>query len=110
MPKGRSLDFLRRFVRNAIRDPEGTPDRVAIVSLSEEQERRVLTPRRLEILSLLGSREISSVSELARISCRSVEAVSRDLRVLANYALVDLEREGRVRRPTLVKDAILLTL
>ncbi len=110
MPKKRSLDLLRQLVRHAIRDPEGTPDRVAIVSLSEEQERRVLTPRRLELLSLLGSREISSVSELARIARRSVEAVSRDLRVLANYALVDLEKEGRVRRPTLVKDAILLTL
>ena len=53
MPKKRSLALLRQLVRNAIRNPEGTPDRVAIVSLSEEQERRVLTPRRLELLSLL---------------------------------------------------------
>ncbi len=102
--------LLSNLVDMAIKYPEGSPDRVSILELTDEQYRRLLTPRRLEILSILGSEKVDSVSHLAALCGRSLAAVSRDLRLLSRRSLVDMHVEGRTRRPERVNNIIMLSL
>nr|BAL59770.1 hypothetical conserved protein [Candidatus Acetothermum autotrophicum] len=90
--------------------PDLAPDRLIVLSLSEQAQHRVLTPRRLELVRTLRSKEITSVSELARAVRRSIESVSRDLRVLRSVGLIEFSRDGTTKRPILAKDVIVMPI
>jgi len=67
------------------------------LDLSPEELNRVLTAKRLQVLSTLARCEVSSVSELARITGRDVKNVYEDLKVLESLKFVELRKEkGRV--------------
>ncbi len=61
--------------------------------------RRVLTPKRLEMLKAIKEKSPSSVYELAKILSRDLKSVNTDLQILEEYWLVSLEKseEGRVK-------------
>ena len=110
MKKTPGWALLGDLVERAIQRPEETPDRLAILELTDEEYRRLLTPRRMEILAVLASEEVRSVSHLAELCGRSVPAVSRDLRVLTSRSLVEMHVEGRTRRPERVNNVVMLSL
>ena len=61
--------------------------------------RRVLTPKRLEMLKAIKERSPGSVYELAKLLGRDLKSVNTDLHVLEEYWLVSLEKseEGRTK-------------
>lgn len=74
------------------------PDRLVVFVWSEEELTRLFTPERLRLLRRVCKRPYESLSELAREVGRDVSAVRKDVRRLAGYGLLRLEREGnRVR-------------
>lgn len=107
-----NLELFGRMIQEAIRNPDLTPDRLSVISLSEESRHRILTPKRLEILRILRERgeRIESITDLAKEANRSLESVSRDLKILRNYGFVELSRNGKAKRPLLVKEIILIPI
>ena len=71
---------------------------------------RVATPARMELLREVESRPPKSVGELARRLGRPIEAVSKDLRVLSGYGLLEMAKEGRIKRPRVEKDLLVVPL
>ena len=59
-----------------------------------EKIRKMLTPKRRELMQAIMMGEPESITELADITNRGVTEVSRDLEVLENNKLVFFEEEG----------------
>lgn len=112
MKERNHLKLFRRMIQEAIRNPDLTPDRLSVISLSEEFHHRILTPKRLELLKILKEKgeEIESITRLAEEVNRSLESVSRDLKILRNYGFIELSRNGKAKRPLLIKDIILIPI
>ncbi len=85
-------------------------DKAFVIDLEDMDKASVLTPKRLEILSVLRRGDIKSVSELARRTERRLDAVSHDLRILSDHSLIEFERSGRTKKPMIVKDYIVMPL
>ncbi len=104
---------LKAAVNASIQDPEGTPDNLSIIELSPEVSFEVLTKKRLQIFRTLKHNPgISSIKALSEIVGRRPEVVSRDLKILINYGLVDLEKDGRTKVPKVINgsDGILVRI
>ena len=105
------FDDLKELTNRAIEDPEGTPDRYSIVELSPEVNYKVMTKERTKLLERLKSNpDIMSITELSEEIGRPAESVSRDLKILKNYGLIDLERNGRKKVPKLIRNKIVIAL
>jgi predicted transcriptional regulator len=76
------------------------PTRPVITVPSWEVLGRVLSPRRLEILSLIPALKPKSIAALARSLDRDFKNVHADVTFLADLGLVELKAEGK--RKTLV--------
>jgi len=83
-------------------------DRFAVISLSEEEQGRLITPKRLELIRTLRDRGELTVSQLAELLDRRLDTISRDLKALAKHGIVEFKREGRTKRVRLATDIILL--
>lgn len=71
--------------------------------------RRVLTPKRLEMLRAIKEKSPESVYELANALGRDLKSVNTDLKVLKEYWLVSLDKsdKGRSRvKPTVEFDKL----
>ena len=104
------LELFGELVQMAFRNPEGTPDRLTVISLSDEEQDRLITGKRLELIHVLRDQGELTISELARAVGRRLDAVSRDLAALERYGIVDLKRAGRTKRVRLKTELILLYL
>lgn len=76
--------------------------------LSHEAADRIFTPKRREILEILDEEDVTSQRELARRIGRDPGAVQRDLQELIQADLIDIEQDGRSKRPTLAHDTIIV--
>ena len=105
------FDDLRELTNLAIEDPEGTPDRYSIVELSPEVNYKVMTKERTRLPERLKSNpEIMSIIELSEEVERPAESVSRDLKILKNYGLIDLEKNRRKKVPRLISNKVVINL
>jgi len=88
-----------------------TPEPVfEIVYHDIEDLHRVTRPTNLELLRTIVREEPSSIRETARMVDRDVRQVHRNLTALEELGLIDLETEGRSKRPTTWYDAIAVDL
>ena len=62
---------------------------------------RILTPRRMELLTKIQELKPNSITELAQKIGRDFKNVYNDLKALAVVGLVEFEGEGRNKRPYL---------
>lgn len=68
--------------------------------------RKVLTEKRIELIQFLMENEVESTSELAKKLDRGVKEVSEDVRLLEEYGIVKIEKEGRSKKPSVYYDKI----
>ena len=101
--------FLDMF-QEAIKHPELAPDRLVVVSLTQEQKDSLLTKSRIELIRAISRKEPKTIGELARIVNRRIDTVSRDLAVLENYGILELVRTGRFKQPVIEKDVLMIPL
>lgn len=80
------------------------PSRMAVESL--ETFHRVFRPTNLELLHAIAEHEPESIRELARLVDRHPPEVTDNVTELANYGLIELEENGRAKRPTVWYDEI----
>ena len=74
--------------------------------LSHEAADRALTRNRRELLRVIDTEDVASISDLARRVGRDKGNVKRDLDVLVQEDVVAFETEGRSRRPSIKPDTI----
>jgi len=109
-PESSRFGDLKELVNQAIEDPEGTPDRYSIVSLSPELNYKVMTEKRTQLLKeLKNDPDIESITELAERVDRRLDAVSRNLKILKNYGFIDPEKKGREKIPKLVSGKLVVS-
>ena len=101
---------LFKLVETAIKYPELMPEKLAVISLSQDKLNELLTPARRKLILAIKTNSPKTVTELAGFVGRKQEAVSLDLKVLANYGIVSFEAKGRVKMPRLDKEAVLIPL
>jgi predicted transcriptional regulator len=78
----------------------------ARIELDSDGLRRLLTPRRLELIQTILEESPGSISELADLVDRSYPVVYDDVDLLANVGIVVMRREGRGKRPVIPYDRI----
>ena len=83
-------------------DPQ--PSRLTIESL--ETFWRVFRPTNLELLEAIAEHEPESIRDLARIVDRHPPEVTENVTELADYGLIELQEDGRAKRPTVWYDDI----
>lgn len=78
-----------------------------VLSLPDESSlERLLNAKNLELIRTIAREEPASVRELSRLVDRDVKNVSRALGRLESVGLVELEAEGRSKRPTVWYDQV----
>ncbi len=83
-------------------------DTVGFQSLSDLN--KALTPRRLQLISVIRESKPGSVKELASIAGRDVRNVYRDLKLLEGMGFVKLRKEGKEVKPVVDYDEIVIKL
>ncbi|MDS0220028.1 hypothetical protein NDI54_01530 [Haloarcula sp. S1AR25-5A] len=81
---------------------EPNPSRLCIESLATFG--RIFRPTNLELLEAIVEHEPESIRELARLVERHPPEVTENVHELADYGLIELEDEGRAKRPTVWYD------
>ncbi|OIO26859.1 hypothetical protein COX85_03835 [Candidatus Micrarchaeota archaeon CG_4_10_14_0_2_um_filter_55_9] len=76
------------------------PNHVVIIDLRDKGIQKIFTPKRLDLLNFVLKRKGLTVTGLAQKLGRPKEAVSADLKLLLKYKLIEMPREGRIKRPT----------
>jgi len=69
-----------------------------------------LTKKRLELIRSIMQEKPLSIRQLAFLVDRDVKNVWADLRVLERYGLIKFKIEGRVKRPCIKKQIIIMTV
>lgn len=98
----KALDRWFDEFRQALKDPGSWDGGHTVIALPPQMIARILTERRTELLEILKRRRVHSVSELAQLTKRKVESVSRDLKVLHTWGFIRYERHGKCKEPVAV--------
>lgn len=80
------------------------PARLSIESL--ETFGRLFRPVNLELLEAIAIHDPASIRDLARLVDRHPPEVTENVNELADYGLVELETDGKSKRPTIWYDEI----
>lgn len=95
----RNIELAREINRDVAEDPEGFPEEFVVVPLDDEGVSQLLTGERARILRTLRDQgPFRSIADLAEALDRDPTRVGRDLDLLENFGLVDLEEHGRSKR------------
>ena len=85
-------------------DVPAQPSRLVVESLATFQ--RVFRPTNLELLQAIAEHDPESIRALARLVDRHPPEVTENVTELADVGLIELEQDGRAKRPTLWYDEI----
>ncbi len=106
----KAIDVFGKMVEEFIKYPDLAPDRLVVISLSDEEKNRVLTPERLKLIRIIKNKKPEGVSELAKLVDRRMDAVSRDLKILKFYGFLDFVKTGKKKIPKIEKDVLIIPL
>jgi len=104
------MKMFGKMVEEAIKNPESMPDKLVVISLSEEEKSRVLTHERIRLIRTIKNENPKNVKSLAKLVNRRVDAVSRDLKVLSFYGFLELLQVGKQKMPRIKKDILMIPL
>ena len=85
---------------------QGGMSGVQVISWETAQE--VLTPKRREVVEILGQMSPNSVRELSRELDRDKGQVSRDLAALAEHSIIRYEEDGQAKKPRLTQEHLIV--
>ena len=104
----RNIKIGLKDLRAALDEARDTMERIAagktaqkirdVNFTSYEAMRKILTPRRLELLHVIKEKSPGSVYELARLLGRDLKNVNDDLAILTNIGLVELRGTTKGRK------------
>ncbi|WP_254533511.1 helix-turn-helix domain-containing protein [Natrinema gelatinilyticum] len=86
---------------------ESVPPKPSTLSVEDlETFGRIFRPTNLKLLEAIADHEPDSIRELARTVDRHPPEVTDNINELADYGLVELEQNGRAKRPIVWYDEI----
>jgi predicted transcriptional regulator len=96
-PKGKFFDRVGRKLAVIDRGqaPEKEEESLSFESL--EAFRKILTPKRMELLRVIRHEKPSSIYELAKMVRRDIKNVRGDIAMLKDLGLVELKNGRRIR-------------
>lgn len=106
----RSIELFNKMIDFAVQNPEISPDRVLVINLKKETFNKILSPARMEIIRAVKEKKPKTIMDLAKSLGRPMESVSRDLRILENYGIMEYIRSGKTKKPKIEKEMILIPL
>lgn len=98
--------LLELFTKMQIEYPELSPDKILIIS--EKTMAKIITPKRTELIITIREKKPKTIGELAKILKRPQESISRDLRILHNYGILDFVRIGKTKIPKIERSMLLI--
>jgi len=103
---------LEDFVKTgeAIERGEKVKKETGVYFTSFEAFRKVLTPKRLELLHTIKTRKPSSIHELARMAKRDVKNVADDVKYLERIGLIEKKETDNKTAPVTKYDKIALEI
>ncbi len=103
---------LKEFAERAaaIERGEKVKKETGVYFTSFEAFRKILTPKRLELLHIIKARKPSSINELARMSKRDVKNVAEDVKYLEQIGLIEKKAENNKTTPIIRYDRIALEI
>ena len=107
MNKTKLKELLRTLDEGIVNETSDLPDN-AILALPESTT--ILTKKRLELIEAIKVHHPQSVQELAKITKRAKQAITRDLKILERFEIVKLEKKGRTSLPTVEREVIVLAI
>ena len=100
--KARNIKIGVKDLRTVLDETRETMDRIAagqgaqkvqdVNFTSYEAMRKILTPRRLELLHVIKEQSPGSVNQLAQFLGRDTKNIHDDLAILANVGLIELRK------------------
>ncbi len=96
--------------QHALEHPERRREGQAVIALPPRLIGRIFSEKRVGLMEVLYRRRLRSISELAELTGRKIDAVSRDLKILSNFGLVRYERHGKRKEPVAVARYALIEL
>ncbi|HUB92604.1 MAG TPA: hypothetical protein VL945_01445 [Candidatus Saccharimonadales bacterium] len=97
-----------RMMDYALENQENTPKRVLVIDAVSLA--RALTPARAKLLQAIATYKPETVGALVALVKRPEEAVSRDMKILANYGMISFKYEGRQKMPMVEREIITMPL
>ena len=94
----------------AIERGEKVKKETGVYFTSFEAFRKALTPKRLELLHIIKTKNPSSINELARIAKRDVKNIAEDVKYLEQIGLVVKKEADRRTKPVINYDRIALEI
>lgn len=107
MNKTKLKEQLAALDREIINETIDIPDN-ALITLSDATT--IFTKKRLELIETIKSRHPQSVQELAKMTKRVKQAVTRDLKILERFEIIRLEKKGRNAIPLVEREIVVLSL
>ncbi|GEM_PF-4300276 len=80
----------------------------ALIALPESTS--IFTKKRLELIETIKKHHPQSVQELAKMTKRVKQAVTRDLKILERFEIIRLEKKGRNTIPLVEREIVVLSL
>lgn len=77
---------------------------------SFEALRKVLTPKRLELLHIIKTKKPVSINELARMAKRDLKNVSDDVTYLEQVGLIEKKETGKRTAPVVTYDKLMFEM
>lgn len=77
---------------------------------SFEAFRKALTPKRLELLHIVKTKNPSSINELARMAKRDIKNIADDVKYLEQIGLIEKKETDRKTKPVIKYDRITLEI
>lgn len=106
----KSLELMNKMIDYALENPEASPDRILIIDMDKKTWENIITPSRIELIRIISQKNPKSVGELAKLVNRPVESISRDLKILENYEILELIQIGKMKKPVIKKDVLMVPL
>ncbi|HZX19414.1 MAG TPA: hypothetical protein VFF13_00175 [archaeon] len=98
------------FLNKVLKNPNKYPDKGLILSLSDEEMTQVFTKKRLELIRLIQSKKPNNATKLSELAGRRLSAVMRDLELLEEFTIVQLEKKGKNIKPRVTTEILVLPL
>ena len=102
--------MVSRMIDIALKNPDAMKSRILVISMSKKTLEKILTPGRMDLMRTINEKNPKTIGQLSKLSRRPLESVSRDLRILENYGLLELVRFGKEKQPKIDKDILMIPL
>ncbi|HLD58042.1 MAG TPA: hypothetical protein VI977_00160 [archaeon] len=103
-------DAIKAYLNKVWKDPGKYPDTGLLLSLSDDEITQIFTKERLKLIRLIQGKKPKNATKLSELAERQLSAVIRDLELLEQFQIVELQKKGKNLVPTVKKEILILPL